>query len=239
MARRTFPRWMRFSLRTFLLVITLVAIWIGFKCQRAREQANAVAALQKLSVQVIYDWQYRMGRYELPPTSAKPSAPEWLRKAVGEHFFQTVVRIDGNFAQIHDADLKILEQLPEIRYVSLCDTSVTDEGMRYIAALPNVQFVVLAATKVGDAGLKQLTKAKTLRSVTLPITRVTDAGLAALQELPNLERLLLGSTKISDEGVPHLEKLKSLRVLGLQDTKVTEAGIARLTEALPNCRIHF
>ena len=41
-------RWLQFSLRSFLLVVTLLATWLGYISFRAREQRVAVARIKEL-----------------------------------------------------------------------------------------------------------------------------------------------------------------------------------------------
>ena len=40
-------RWLRFSLRTFLLVLTGLCIWLGVNVNQAQQQKEAVAALER------------------------------------------------------------------------------------------------------------------------------------------------------------------------------------------------
>ena len=42
MTARPNRRWLQFSLRTFLIVLTLLAMWLGYVSFRAREQRAAV-----------------------------------------------------------------------------------------------------------------------------------------------------------------------------------------------------
>ncbi|HUG67163.1 MAG TPA: hypothetical protein VMM76_05405, partial [Pirellulaceae bacterium] len=48
----------RFSLRTFLLVITALAVWLGLIVSRAQKQKIAVDVVTKLGGSVYYDYQF-------------------------------------------------------------------------------------------------------------------------------------------------------------------------------------
>ena len=55
-------RRLRISLRTTMLVIVVVAIWLSWNVNRAREQHEAVAAVQKYGGWVHYDYEFVNGK---------------------------------------------------------------------------------------------------------------------------------------------------------------------------------
>ncbi len=97
-------RWMQFSLRGFLVVLTIGCLWLGWQVNRAREQREAVQAIEALGGVVVYDWQPKLttqskgewsvhqGRWKftLADGNATPDGPAWLRRIVGEDLFQDV-----------------------------------------------------------------------------------------------------------------------------------------------------
>lgn len=112
-----------------------------------------------------------------------------------------------------DGELGILKDVPNLVWLHLGGTDVTDEGLPHLA------------------GLASLTR------LHLERTKVSDAGLANLKDLQNLAYLNLYQTGISDAGLAHLEGLKGLKNLYLWQTKVTKAGVEKLQKALPDCNI--
>ena len=56
------------SLRSLLLVVFVIAGWLGWMVHRARVQHAAVAAIQKTGGRVWYDWEHR-GRARFPTES--------------------------------------------------------------------------------------------------------------------------------------------------------------------------
>jgi hypothetical protein len=50
-------RWFRFSLRTLLLVIAVLCVWLGIQVNAARRQKEAVAAIQKAGGEINFDFQ--------------------------------------------------------------------------------------------------------------------------------------------------------------------------------------
>ena len=92
-------RWFQYSLRTFLVVLTAFAVWRGVVIHRAREQREAVKAIEAAGGIVRYDWQYDSFRarrdgvsFDSPLSNSmrEPSGPLWIRRIVGDEFFQQV-----------------------------------------------------------------------------------------------------------------------------------------------------
>jgi DNA-binding response OmpR family regulator len=180
---------------------------------------------------------------------------EWPRVQLGQ-------KLDLFRMDVTDKDLGHLTSgLDNLRFLSLADTNVTNEGLVHLKDLKELQELHLDATQVNDDGLPLLTGLENLEVLDLKETQVTDAGLAQLQPLKKLrglyltrtgigddglahlagfqdmQILILWQTKVTDQGLVHLESLKNLRELILWNTAVTEEGIERLARVLPECDI--
>lgn len=98
-------RWFQFSLRGFLVGVTLLAIFLGWMTQHARRQRDAVRSVEGMGGIVQYDWQGDVGTWEAIPEAflrsgwappsrhvpdVEPPAPQWLRNTAVEHLFQRV-----------------------------------------------------------------------------------------------------------------------------------------------------
>ena len=111
---------------------------------------------------------------------------------------------------------------------------IDDEAVGRLAGIaPQVLWLDLGGTRVTDAGLAAVAQLPQLTRLHLQQTAVTDAGLAHLSGLSRLEYLNLYGSRVTDAGLEHLAGLTSLRSLYLWQTGVTERGVARLTAALP------
>lgn len=179
-------RWWQFSLRTLLIVFTVLAValcWIGWKLEQGKRQLEVVAWIEnlggKVSTQGTFRWQ------------------TWTE----EFFGGKVVVVD--LSDTHVSDLSPLAQLmnPEtVEIVLLNDTQVSD-----LSSLPyfkNLTSLYLGYTPVSD--LSPLRKFKNLEYLYLENTMVAD--LSPLAELKNLEVLYLINTPMSDERMQQLRK---------------------------------
>lgn len=105
------------------------------------------------------------------------------------------------------------------------------------ALAPQVVWLDLGGTSVTDAGLAVVGQLPHLVRLDLSRTRVTDAGLVPLEKLAYLESLNLYGTGVGDAGLARLEGLTKLRSLYVWGTAVTPAGIDRLKKTHRDLRV--
>ncbi len=130
---------------------------------------------------------------------------------------------------VTDAGLARVSGLTNLRDLSLDGTAVTDAGLEHLRTLTNLEYLSLARTAVTDSGLTHLAGLPNLCDLSLDgAAGVTDAGLIHLSELTNLQLLCLSSTAVADSGLARLNGLTKLRELHLSNTKVTDAGLVHL-----------
>ncbi|HEY3967832.1 MAG TPA: hypothetical protein VGM05_24935 [Planctomycetaceae bacterium] len=121
-----------------------------------------------------------------------PGGPDWLRNKV--HF-------------------KRMDLFDEPVSLDFEGVDLTDDTLRSVGWLTNVERLYLNDTQIGDAGLKHL------------------GGLT------NVKRLMLDGTRVSDAGLEYVTGMTKLQQLDLNGTQVTKTGVARLKQALPKCVI--
>ena len=92
--------------------------------------------------------------------------------------------------------------------------------------------------QITDEGLKEVAKLKQLEGLYLGHTKITDVGLKEVAKLQQLSKLGLVNTKITDAGLKDVSKMQQLGRIFLTGTKVTDAGVTELKKALPKCRIY-
>jgi hypothetical protein len=208
-------RWrFQFSVRSLLVLTIAVAIpssWLRAEIERAKKQCAAVATIESVGGEVVYDCQ--CDEYGISSPSVKSLGPAWMRNCLGDDFFRMITQ------------------------VRLSNTSVTDVWLEDITCLRQLHVLYLDHTGVTDGGLKRLTVLTNLQGLALDCTEVTDAGMEQLKGLRQLHWLSLNGTKVTDSGLKHLQGLSQLRALGLYEDKVTDEGVRKLKKALPNCMI--
>ena len=225
-------RWMQFSLRTLLIVVTVFCIgfgWLGLKLKEGREQRNAIVAIRELGGRIGYEHEV---------DRSNPPGPEWLRQLIGDEYFFSVGAVQLTGSKVNDTSLSIIERFTDLKWLTLIGTKVTDAGLEHLKGLTNLQGLSIQYAEITDTGLEHLKGLTKLQTLHLNHTKITDAGLEHLTELSNLRALSLRNTKITDEGLIHLRRLTRLDYLSLVDVfGVTPEGVKKLQQALPNCNI--
>jgi len=102
---------------------------------------------------------------------------------------------------------------------------------------PDVQFLDLSGSSVTDQQLGKLQSFTNLTDLILRQTAITDQALANLSGMTQLTYLDLSGTQITDAGLASLQTLSSLNYLYLKDTAVSVKAAGRLKDAIPNANI--
>lgn len=169
------------SVKTFLAGLTVFTFWLGFQANSARQQRIAVAALEHAGVKVTYDFQFDAKTGGIP--DAKPPYPQTLIRTLGIDFFAKVIAIEcheGNLNEvvIHCAKLK------DVTNCFLGGSTLSDNGLRHVAEMPNLERLGLEHTQVSDEGLQSLLNLPKLEVAFLmgTNTRVSEEMIEKLEE---------------------------------------------------------
>jgi len=152
-----------------------------------------------------------------------------------------------------DADAAKLAALPNLTFVNLDDTHITDAGLRPLAGsrkLSGMSFANTAITAKGIAALgsagflrdigmdgnqanglsdEQIKALGHLRGLTLRGNQVTDATVARFITSSNLEQLSLVDTRVTDDVCRSLAKMPSLKLIAINRARsVHDSGLLRL-----------
>ena len=237
-------RWFRFSLRSMLLLVVVIAIPLAWKVNRARNQRAVVAELRKLNAQIDYYHGYEH-YYEMEATKGvqrfvPPPGGKWLHDLLGREYFVEVIQVTVDGPQVTDDTLALIAKLPYVKYVSLNSaTGITDIGLAHLARMHNLEGVTLFSNRITDTGVVHLTGLTQLK-ILWAGGWITDSSLEHISKLEGLERLKIdGATRITDRGLAQIAKLDNLQRLHLgggakssanpQDyTRITDGGLVTL-----------
>lgn len=232
-------RFLQFSLRTVLVLITVVAVWLGTWLDRGRREKAAVEALRQ-SGYVTFDCDFQWDANGEFARTAKPPGPEWAREWLGRHCFMRVVGVTTTYGEFDDDALAPVAQFRQLRrFANDVEMVLSHLEGRGDWSTP-CNYAMRDAGKyrpISDAGLTHLSRLAHLESLVLIGTEVTDEGLRQLTGLQRLKRLKISSPNITDEGVPLFLKLEGLEDLCISGTSVSGTGIAELRRGLPNCTV--
>ena len=203
----------RFRLRTLLLAVLVLSLSLAMvapRIQRSRREQAVVAQIKRLGGDVYY-------HHEMSPDlnpGATPPGPAWFRAIFGEHCLATV----------HTVWLQHFD-VPAWKHPPL-----TDDQLKLLAPLSDLQAVMLDGSAITDDGLKYLMM-HPLKELHLGGTTISDKGVEQLRELQTLERLNLGGTKVTDASLEHIRTMRKLKWVHVGGTKVKAATIDEFNRA--------
>ena len=165
----------RIGLRTLLLLVGIVAVFLAFISTAARNQKRAVDSILDLKSRVYYSYQLDGDDYEI--SNPKLFAPSFLRQLIGDDYFRTVVTDDLSGTKTADENIEHLRLIPNLRYLRLDGTDVTNKSLNEISRLNNLESLDVSRTAIDDDGILLLTEMPNLRIVLALETGVTRAGV--------------------------------------------------------------
>jgi hypothetical protein len=117
--------YLQFSLRGFLVSLTAFAIWLSVIANRAREQQEAVKAIEAMGGAVYYDWQIEYEHSEKPGLlfsinhDKPPPGPDWLRRLIGAEFFQDAEAVFLDQFAPEGSALNAIPRIQQLRTVRI------------------------------------------------------------------------------------------------------------------------
>jgi hypothetical protein len=167
-------------------------------------------------------------------------------------------------------DFKMIARAKTVQVLDLRQVkNLTDDTLKTIAGMPQLEGILVMCEEVTDAGAKALAQCKSLDNIALfSAKKVTDAGVKELAALPKLQSLYLGFATLdgsafeafagsktlqsltldyvegfTDDGAKNLAKLPNLNELkigsGFGDRKLTAGGIKAIVDARLPAKFEF
>ena len=218
---------LRYGVRSMLLLLTLVCIFVARQTHLARKQKQAVASILEGGGSVIFDYQVDKS-YVLKKDPELP-APEWLCRLVGEEFFVDVIYVQLATDKAIQSGLPHISSLPGLRILELKGTALDDEGLRHLANLRELERLDIYKSSISGAGLAHLKACQNLTTLLLEHSPLGDEGLLHLRRLRSLTDVQLDHTQVGNVGLSHLRGHARLRWLSVNYTQVTDEGLAHLS----------
>jgi hypothetical protein len=241
-------RWFRFSLRTFLIAVTLFSLALGFFFSSVQNERRAASAVAEANGRIVYDWQI------LPPGATpktpppKPPGPQWLRKYLGPHWFDRIVDVhlngynNRNNRNRFAAIAPHLARLPSLRSMTLWGGEFDAQDYRSLSELSQLEsLLVRAQNELLPQHAAAIARLPQLRKLHLSEIKTSPAALRELSKSPRLEELTVscfwldpnaGGTQIKhqlrDDAAQALAAFPKLKSLALFQTRITDQGMAEL-----------
>ena len=159
---------------------------------------------------------------------------QWIEDLGGVVIRDTQGRITGvdlRGTWVTDTDLRKLNQLPDLNYLDLSLTRITDQGMQEIKNLRNiVELNLHFAEYVTDEGLAAIKEWKKLKRLNVQGTKASDTTLDHISGITALETVNVGSVMLTDVGLERLSTLTNLKELTMGGNELGDAGLQALRQ---------
>ncbi len=126
----------------------------------------------------------------------------------------------------------ILRENPQLEYLDLSASQLSDEELVELPEMPSLEFLDLSYNPINGTGLS---KAHVTRSVKLLVLHKlkTEFTFPADANCPNVERLSLRESTLSDNSIEGIIHLRNLKLLDVFESGLSERAIEKLRQARP------
>jgi hypothetical protein len=125
--------------------------------------------------------------------------------------------------KFNDENLEKICQLVSLRRLDVSACDVTNEGMKFLKSLENLEFLSLRQTKFTDEGIDAICGLKKLSEIDLSNNRfLTDAGVEKISRtLLALQKVhFFWCSSLKDETLEHLKRLPYLKEVNVQGFEI-------------------
>jgi hypothetical protein len=212
-------RWLRISLRTLLVLFTLLCLYLGYLANSAHQQRHTLEGIRKLNKGAInYDRQLE-----------DLWVPAWLCHAIGDDYFLNVTEVhlsDDTTTENLPEIIGFLQRLPNLKMVYLWHSRVTDDDFRHFTKLKQISHLGFEFPHGGidGTGLRHLTSMDNIRELSLRSSRIRNDALQYLPKFRSLKVLRIGGD-FNDEGLQILPECQELEVLHLMASYCSGPGL--------------
>lgn len=164
-----------------------------------------------------------------------------LRGTLTDRGMAALAGLDGLFAlNVHDARLGLtaaaLAPLAGLAHLGFLAFDATDEAMPYVAALPNLRFLMCQDTAAGDDGFAALSRSRSIEYIWGRRCRnLRRRGFQAMANMPALRALAVSLDDVGDAGasaLPSFPALRELMPMALPDAQYRHVGRCAALESL-------
>lgn len=246
-------RFLRITLRTLMLLVTILGVWLGWYMNRVHQQRKAVAAIVDLGGKVTYSSILPEDNYGGwgPPLGAsyETPVPLWLIKLMGRDYFTRVVGVQSrsieairfipklpdvqvvnlSLSPARDADIEILAANRQLTWLYLGDTNVSGSCFVALRELP-LEAISLSGPMVRDSTLDELAKLPRLKSLHIESrSAITPACWSKLANLKGLRQLHITNNDLADRAMEAISTLPKLCLVQVEGDEITNLGWGYLT----------
>jgi hypothetical protein len=160
-------KWGRFALRTLLILAPAVGIWLGLIMAAARQQQNAVKAIQAAGGNIDYDFQkVTIGGVTGIDVNAPMPGPAWIRKLLGDDYFITAIDVMLDGDQVTDDLIQMqVASLSHLEDLRVNSQNFSGHGFQAVAGLKTLKWLWVVSPQITVDDVRQLAHLRNLKSL--------------------------------------------------------------------------
>lgn len=226
----------RFSLRLFLVVFTIVAVLFGAGARFVGSVKDQVRR-QKLARQALAKMGFVVDSSSPMPQIQKPTPyVEFLRKWVEPDAYQPIGEVScferaGRTSPDSLIALRHLRDVYGLSWLTVADLKFDAEICRLLSRHPNLTLSVQTCS-VDPTIAAQFRQLTNLRELTIHHS-IEDDVARAISQLPRLETLAIDTSRLSERGLKSLSQSGPLKRLELANIMNSPAPVAALVAGKP------
>ena len=138
-------RWLRFGLRTLLVLLTVACVWLAIVFNQCRRQRRAVEAIEQAGGRVLYKHQLEDEPDPFVPfDDDRVPGPKWLRSITGDDLFRSPQMVEINGSSIDEQFLtNHLSGVRTARWLAIDSSRATDASLAAIVQFSNMESLEL------------------------------------------------------------------------------------------------
>lgn len=239
---------LRFSLRYFLIVFTIVAILFGGAAHFVFREKDKVRrhkfAIEKLQESGIVFETYSLAE---PQIEGENAWRRLVRLNIDQDAYPRVGRVALDFtprAEMRITLSEAIKHLGDVQCVtelSLEDIRLTKQAVKGLARLPDLVSLDLSLDSIDADAAQALRDLRSLEKLQIggrvsridyqEHGRISDKALTAIATLPRLKELSLLGTGFSEDGLSSIGKIRTLEILELRQVQVSPIWLEALRNA--------
>ncbi len=192
------PTWLRFSLRSLLLVILAFAMLLGVWSSQVEPYRRQFAASTKIT--------QAGGTVTARECTGSPWHRWLVSTMLGDEAFVDIVGADLSHQKVDDRTIEWICDLPKLQILTLDHCPIGNSSLQQLGRLRQLAELSLRYTAVSDDGMPWLAGAASLSDLRLTGTDVGDKGLVSLHSCDSLRKLYVRWTRVTDQGAQDFKK---------------------------------
>jgi hypothetical protein len=225
-------------LRALLLVMTIVAIWLGFTTKRIRDRHRAIEAILSYGGGVHFKDLTNASARGVPfeERHEPPGRPAWLRRLLGKH--GKFINCDIQFVFFHTSripsddapfDISVLESLTELKELQL-GVLLDKSPLERLPKLPNLVSLNIGRMRLSEDELACLARLPKLTKLVVRNSQLTAKCYRNIASRRNLVELVLQECALTADGLDQLATLPTLTSLSLWGSTLGDEAIPHLSQ---------